>query len=223
MRLWRERHGLHLEIEALLQDQGHRPRIGVCLTGCYISDEHPFHVCRLSLSLSLIQVLPLTASLLATDLMLPDRRNRQKACMNRQRNNPNDPKALPIVLFHISKHNRKHNTPKVPGSTGHSTHHTISLRLNMRYQREDCTIARLEEHSHTSDQSKHGRLVVRVGEADGEEEAACDEAEAVDEELLDPEVGESFVEEVGNDAAGGACDDVEEAEHSGPLTTAGLS
>ncbi len=92
----------------------------------------------------------------------------------------------------------------------------------MRDKGEVGAVAALEEEGHAGDEAEHGRRVMRVGEADGDEEAAGDDAVGVEEDLLAPDAG-AAVGEVGDDAAERAEDDVEEAEHGGPVAGAGLA
>jgi hypothetical protein len=64
---------------------------------------------------------------------------------------------------------------------------------------------------------------VRVDKSNADEEGAGDNAQEVDPELLDPDVREALVEEVGAYATERSGDDVEEAEHGCPLATGGLA
>lgn len=98
---------------------------------------------------------------------------------------------------------------------------TISMRMHMRHQPEIRPVARFQEASHAGDEPEHGVLVLRVREADGDEEDARDDGHAVDPHLLAPDAGVR-VDEIADDAAQGAEDDVEEAEHGGPVAGARL-
>lgn len=92
----------------------------------------------------------------------------------------------------------------------------------MRDEREVGAVAALEEEGHAGDEAEHGGRMVRVRQADGDEEAARDDAIGVQQHLLAPDAG-AGVNEVGDDAAERTADDVEEAEHGGPVARAGLA
>lgn len=82
------------------------------------------------------------------------------------------------------------------------TQDSIRKRMDVRHQGEVGAIASLEEEGHACDEAEHGCFVVRIGEADGEEEDAGDDANEGDPGVLEPEVaGEAGVEDVGDDAA----------------------
>lgn len=91
----------------------------------------------------------------------------------------------------------------------------------MRHQGEIRAVASFQEEGHAGDEAEHGMFVVWVREADGEEEDTGDDAGEVDPDLLAPDVAVA-VDDVGDDAAGGAEGDIEEAEHGGPAAGAGL-
>ena len=99
---------------------------------------------------------------------------------------------------------------------------TISERMDVRHEREIRSVATFEEKRHAGDEAEHGALVVRVDEPDGDEEGTGDDTVRVDEHFLAPDAGVR-VDEVGNDAAERAEEDVQEAEHGGPPTGAGLA
>lgn len=59
-----------------------------------------------------------------------------------------------------------------------------------------------QKERHPSDQAEHGRFVLGVQEADGDEESAGDDSYGEDPGFLQPEVGRDVcVEEVADDAA----------------------
>ena len=99
---------------------------------------------------------------------------------------------------------------------------TISERMHVRDEREVGAVAALEEEGHAGDEAEHGGRMARVGEADGDEEATRDDSVRVQEHLLAPDAG-TGIDEVGDDAAERAEDDVEEAEHGGPVAGPGLA
>jgi hypothetical protein len=76
--------------------------------------------------------------------------------------------------------NSKDDSAKVPHSTNSPTQNAVRVRVYVRYQSKIGTIACFKEESHTGDQSEHRRLVVRVEEADGDEEGACGYADEDD-------------------------------------------
>lgn len=72
----------------------------------------------------------------------------------------------------------------------------------MRHQGEVGAIASFEEEGHAGDQTKHGRFVLRVEKADGNEEGAGDDADKENPAFLQPEVGgDVFVQKIADDAS----------------------
>ena len=92
----------------------------------------------------------------------------------------------------------------------------------MRHERVIRAVGRLEEEGHARNQPKHGALRMRVGGADGDVKRAGEDAQGVQPDLFAPDGARAAVEGVGEEAAGGAADDVEEAEHGGPVAGLGL-
>ena len=75
------------------------------------------------------------------------------------------------------KQNRKYNTPKIPHSAHSTAQNTIGVRVYVRHQSEIRTVAGFEEERHAGDEAEHCRFVLRVEEADGDEEGAGDDAD----------------------------------------------
>lgn len=72
----------------------------------------------------------------------------------------------------------------------------------MRHQGEVCTVAGFEEERHAGDEAEHCRLVLRVEQADGNEEGTRDDADEEDPAFFEPEVGgDVLVEEIADDAS----------------------
>ena len=92
----------------------------------------------------------------------------------------------------------------------------------MGHERVVRAIAGFEEERHAGDQTKHGTLRMGVGEPDGDEKGAGDDGEEVDEVFLPPDIA-LLVDEVGDHPAHRSEDNVEEAEHGGPVAGAGLA
>lgn len=85
------------------------------------------------------------------------------------------------------------------------------------------TVTGLEEECHTGNQAEHGMLVVAVGDADGDKEGAADEGEGVQQDLLGPDAVSFPIEEIRGEATERAEDDVEETEHSSPVSRTRLA
>ncbi len=100
--------------------------------------------------------------------------------------------------------------------------YTISVWVHVRHKGVVGAIAGFEEQGHTGDEAEHGALLVRVGEADSNEEGAGDDGENMDKVFLAPDTALP-VDEVGDDTAHGSEDDVEQAEHGGPVSGTGLA
>lgn len=76
------------------------------------------------------------------------------------------------------------------------------MRVYVRHQGEVGTVACFEEERHAGDEAEHGRLVLRIEKADGNEEGAGDDADEDDPALFEPEVGgDVFVEKIADDAS----------------------
>lgn len=102
----------------------------------------------------------------------------------------------------IPKQNRKNNTTKITHRTNSATKDAIRMGMDMRHQCEIGAVARLEEKGHAGDKAEHHAFVVRVCEADGDEEGAGGDADKGDPGVFEPEVlGDFGVEQVGYYAA----------------------
>jgi hypothetical protein len=98
--------------------------------------------------------------------------------------------------------NSKDDSAKVTHSTNSAAQNAIGMRVYVRHQSEIRTIAGFKEESHAGDQTEHCRFVLRVEQADGDEEGARDDADEEDPAFLQPEVsGDVFVEEIADDAS----------------------
>lgn len=98
--------------------------------------------------------------------------------------------------------NRKNHTPKITHSAHSAAQNAIGMRVYVRHQSEIRTVASFEEERHAGDEAEHCRFVLRVEQADGDEEGAGDDANEQDPGLFEPEVGgDVFVEEIANDAS----------------------
>jgi hypothetical protein len=115
---------------------------------------------------------------------------------------PHDPKTLRIVRPMESEQNSKDDAAEIAHSTDSAAQHTVGVWMYVRHQSEVRTIASFKEERHAGDQAKHCRFVLRVEQADGDEEGAGDDADEEDPGFLQPEVGgDVFVEEVADDAS----------------------
>lgn len=98
--------------------------------------------------------------------------------------------------------NRKYHSSEIAHSADSAAQNAISMRVYMRYKCEVGTVAGFEEERHAGDEAEHGRFVLRVEQADGDEECAGDDADEEDPGFFEPEVGgDVFVEEVADDAS----------------------
>ena len=96
---------------------------------------------------------------------------------------------------------------------------TISVWVDVGDESEVGTVAGFEEDSHDGDQTDHLAEVRGIELADDDEEDAGHDADEVDPHLLCPEVVVCpLVDQVADEAASRASDDVEKTEHGGPAT-----
>lgn len=91
----------------------------------------------------------------------------------------------------------------------------------MRHKRKiEPVRALVKERKADIDQTDKHPQILRIGEPDGEEESACEETVAVQQDLLRPDALGSSVCQVCNKAAQRSEHDVQEAEHCGPIAGA---
>ena len=134
----------------------------------------------------------------------------------------NNPDGLLVICPLVPEDDGEDDTAQVPRAARAAGHDAIGERVNVGHEAEDGAVGALEEEGHARHEAEHGALVVAVGKADGDLEGAREDGVDVDEVLLAPDAGVG-VDEVGDDAAEGSEDDVEEAEHGGPAAGAGLA
>lgn len=91
----------------------------------------------------------------------------------------------------------------------------------MRHQPEIRPVARFEEKRHPRHEAEHHVLIVWIRQTDRDEKHPREKGDAVDEGFFAPNA-RPFVDQVAEDASEGAEDDVEEAEHGGPVAAAAL-
>lgn len=93
----------------------------------------------------------------------------------------------------------------------------------MRYKGEVGTITSLMKESHASNQPKHGRLMVRVFDANRNQHDASRDANKVYPHLLQPEGMCISVDYVANESTHRPSNDVEKAIHGCPSAAEGLT
>lgn len=113
--------------------------------------------------------------LTTTNLALRNRLDPRKRQINRDSNNPNNPKHLPIIHPIIPKDNRKDNASKVATSASDTTDDAVGERMDVRYQSEVRAVAGFEEEGHAGDEAEHCGVRFGVGDPDGDEEGATDD------------------------------------------------
>ena len=93
----------------------------------------------------------------------------------------------------------------------------------MRYKSKVSTITSLMKKSHASNQPKHGRLMVRVFDANRDQHDTSRDADKVYPHLLQPEGFCIFVDYVANEATRWPSNNVEKAIHGRPSAGEGLT
>ena len=93
----------------------------------------------------------------------------------------------------------------------------------MRHKSEVGTVTSLMKESHTSNQPKHRRLMVRVFHANRDQHDASRDANEVYPHLLQPEGMCIFVDYIANEATHWPSNDVEKAVHGRPSAGEGLT
>lgn len=154
-------------------------------------------------------------------------RNRPHPCQAHvQRNNdaahdPEDARILPRV---VAEDNRKDDSTKVARRADNTRQDTVGVRVNVRHESKVGAIAGFHEDGHKGNKTDHGVEVVRVELADDNQEDTAHDADEVNPELLRPQAAVSvLVDQVADEAAKRAGDDVEETEHSCPAARLGLA
>lgn len=90
-------------------------------------------------------------------------------------NDTNDPDRLAKVGCQVSEDDGEDDTTKVAHCTSETRHNSIGVGVNVRYKGIVHTIATLEEEGESCKETKHGSLVVRVEQSNGEEETTTDD------------------------------------------------
>ncbi|KAA8576641.1 hypothetical protein EYC84_006730 [Monilinia fructicola] len=122
-----------------------------------------------------------------------------------------------------AKNNREDDAAQIAARAHDPTDDAVCAGVYVRHEGEVGAVAGFEEEAHAGDQGEHGGGGLGVCEADGEEEGAGEEAEGEEVQFLGLDVVRAVVEEVGEHAAEGAEDDVEEAEGGGVAAAAGFA
>lgn len=138
----------------------------------------------------------------------------------------NDPEGLGVAraVIHESENDGEDDAAEVPDATREAADDAIGVGVDVRDEGEVGAVAGLEEDGHEGDEAREGGQVVRVDLADDDEQHARDDAAGVHPGLLEPDAAaEAVVQQVGDDAAQGPGDEVEEAEHGGPVGRLGLA
>ena len=136
-------------------------------------------------------------------------------------NNPDNPNGLFVILALVPEDDGEDDAPQVPDAARAARDDAVCKGVHVRHEAEDGAVGALEEERHARDETEHGALVVAVRETNRELEDARDDGVGVDEVLLAPDAG-AGVDGVGQQPTHGPEGDVQETEHGGPATGAGL-
>lgn len=157
-----------------------------------------------------------------TNLPLRDRPDPAQRQVDDDGNDANDPNGLLIIRALVPEDDGEDDATHVADTARAAGDDAVGVRVHVRDEAEDGAVGALEEEGHAGDEAEHGALVVAVGETDGDLEGAGDDGVGVHEVFLAPDTG-AGVDGVGEETAKGAEDDVQETEHGGPATGAGLT
>jgi len=86
----------------------------------------------------------------------------------------------------IPKQNRKNDTPQIPHRANRAAKDAIRMRVHVRDEGEVGAVACFEEKGHAGDEAEHFVFVVRIGEADGDEEGAGGDADEGNPGVFEP-------------------------------------
>ena len=157
-----------------------------------------------------------------TDLPFRNRSYPAHRQIDRNGNDPDNPNGLFIFLALIPEDDGEDDAPEIANAPRAARDDAVCKRVHVRHETEDGAVGALEEERHARDETEHGVLVVAVRETDGELEDAREDGVGVNEVLLAPDTG-AGVDGVGQKPAHGPEGDVQETEHGGPATGAGLT
>lgn len=138
-------------------------------------------------------------------------------------NSSNDPDDLTVILAIVAEDDGEYDTTEVTSCADYTTEDTIGEGMDVRHDGEVGAVRGIHEDGEAGDESEHGGFVVRVEETDGEFETTHRHAAEDDPHLLAPDRAGVFVDDVCDDAAEWAEEDVQEPEHGCPAAGAGLS
>lgn len=101
-----------------------------------------------------------------------------------------------------AEQNCKDDSAKIAHSAHSAAQNTVGMRVYVRHQSKVRTIAGFEEERHAGDQTEHCCLVLRVEQADGDEEGTRDDADEEDPPFLQPEIGgDVLVKQIADDTS----------------------
>ena len=167
---------------------------------------------------------------LPADLALGPRRDPAHRQVQRNGDDANDPQALVVALaaVHEAEDDGEDDAAEVASRAGDARQDAVGGRVHVRHEGKVGAVAGLEEdcgdgHDADHDADVEPVLLRRVDAPDDDEQRAGEQAAGRDPALLHPQVApEAVVEQVGDDAAHGPRDEVEEPEDGGVVARLGL-
>lgn len=166
---------------------------------------------------------PASSPLSATDLSLRDRPDPTHSNVDSNGHRANDVEGLGVVLAALPEDDGEDDATKVARSAGHTGHDAVGMRVNVRHQSVVGAVACFQKKRHAGDEAEHGVLLLRVQDANGDQEGSGDDGETVKPNLFGPGRAGFAVDVVSHDATDGAEDHVEETKHGSPVATSGLA
>lgn len=124
-------------------------------------------------------------------------------------------------MVHEAEDDGKHDATQVTTASRDTREDAVGGWVNVRHEGKVGPVPRFHEDGSEGDEADEGAHVAAAGLGgvhlpDGDEQHAAEDSACRDPALLHPEVAtESVVEHVGNDAAEGPADQVEEPENGG--------
>lgn len=167
----------------------------------------------------LVLLLPLAT----TDLVLGNRRDPAEEDIETNDDGANGVERLTVVRGALcsdgeAEDDGEDDATEVTRGADDTADDTVCMGVDVRDEAVVEAVAALEEEGEAAAHEADERgLVVRVHDADDDHEDAGDCAVDVQEHLLAPYAAGLAVGDVGDDAAEGTADDVEETEHGGPV------
>lgn len=143
--------------------------------------------------------------------------------IDRNCNDPDDPKRLRVICPLIPENDSEDDPTKISARTRDTRNNAIGKWVNVRNQCEIGAIASFEEECHTGHEAEHCGMRFAVHYTDRNQEPSTDDSYRVQPDFLAPDRTSVLVDEIGKYATERSEHDVQKTEHRGPSSSACLA